>query len=217
MTSPKWDAAIVTALSRSDWWERAISPRLVHGDGDCLDWSGALIKGYGVVSIPARFAKTNSGGDVGVRVHRVAYLRAYGDVVGDLDLDHLCRRRLCANVTHLDPKTCRENLLAEGASTRAAAGAASTHCPRCGLPLSDENLIVTKRGHRACRYCQNQRSRERDRLICDAHTAMGMQQREYRDRFGKNKLTAHRVLDLLADGTSPREVIALLGNGATGR
>lgn len=44
------------------------------------------------------------------RAHQVAYLAACGPVPADHVLDHLCGRRACCAVHHLEPVTQSENL-----------------------------------------------------------------------------------------------------------
>ena len=87
-------------------------------------------------------------------VHRVAYEAAVGPIPEGLQLDHLCRNTLCTNPAHLEPVTCRENLLR--GNTLQAANAAKTHCPY-GHPYAGENLRVRrlKSGGlgRSCREC----------------------------------------------------------------
>ena len=91
--------------------------------------------------------------------HRAAWLAYRGDIPADhLQLDHLCRNRLCCNPDHLELVTNQEN----ARRSVAAIGAAGRGRPRqavCkyGHPLSGENLsIYTPPGgytRRVCRAC----------------------------------------------------------------
>lgn len=73
----------------------------------------------------------------------------------DLQLDHLCRNRLCVNPSHLEPVTCRENVLR--GNGRCAANAKKTHCPR-GHAYAGANLLIGTKGERCCRKCASIRS-----------------------------------------------------------
>jgi hypothetical protein len=97
--------------------------------------------------------------------HRFSYTVFIGDIPDGLQLDHLCRQRACCNPEHLEPVTCRENLLR--GDTLTAKEAAQTHCKE-GHPLSGPNLYVrpdrTKsRGCKTCRNASTRKSVERRR------------------------------------------------------
>lgn len=83
--------------------------------------------------------------------HRVAYELAKGPIPPGLQLDHLCRNPRCCNPEHLEPVTCRENVL-RGVGIPAQR-ARMTHCDR-GHELTPEN-IVPSAGYRRCRTCYN--------------------------------------------------------------
>lgn len=85
--------------------------------------------------------------------HRVSFELYRGKIPDGLELDHLCRVRHCVNPAHLEPVTCKVNLL-RGVSF-SAVNAVKTHCVH-GHELSAENLApyVEKRKHRRCRECE---------------------------------------------------------------
>lgn len=97
-------------------------------------------------------------------VHRVVYEHFVGPIPGQLQLDHLCRNRACANPEHLEAVTQKVNSLrGNGIGAR---NAAKTHC-KYGHPLSGENLQVYSGHWRRCRACQvlaSRRQYERRRL-----------------------------------------------------
>ena len=68
--------------------------------------------------------------------HRYAYELLTGPIPVGLQLDHLCRVRHCVNPDHLEPVTCRENLLR--GDTFQARNAAKTECPQ-GHPYDEVN------------------------------------------------------------------------------
>ena len=95
--------------------------------------------------------------------HRAAYEAWVGPIPDGLQLDHLCRVTLCCNPDHLEPVTCRENLLR--GDTLTAAEAAQTHC-RNGHEFTPTNTYVRpdRAGRtRGCRTCRTEQAREAHR------------------------------------------------------
>jgi hypothetical protein len=93
--------------------------------------------------------------------HRFAYTVFVGAIPEGLQLDHLCKVRACCNPDHLEPVTCRENLLR--GDTITASQVAQTHCKN-GHPLSGDNLYarpdrVNGRDCRTCRSAAKARAR----------------------------------------------------------
>ena len=116
--------------------------KMAYGEDGCWVWTASLnTKGYGNY--------WTDGTCVGA--HRYAYETIVGPVPEGLQLDHLCRNRNCVNPEHLEPVTCRENLLR--GETIAASHAQRSHCKH-GHELDDYNTYVyPKTGKRACRTC----------------------------------------------------------------
>lgn len=120
----------------------------VDMSGDCWLWTGPPDRdGYG------KFTVT---GSQRAFAHRFAYEQLVGPIPDGLQLDHLCRVPACVRPEHLEPVTCRENLLR--GKTMAAARAAQTECHR-GHPFDEKNTYVNKYGHRSCRLCNSEKSR----------------------------------------------------------
>jgi hypothetical protein len=69
---------------------------------ECWLWTGSLNNsGYGFVSWDGE----------NKAAHRLAYELLTKELIqGGLEIDHLCRNRLCCNPAHLEPATHRENL-----------------------------------------------------------------------------------------------------------
>ena len=119
----------------------------VDPETGCWNWTaGRIWNGYGQFWLAGKKHYA----------HRVAYELLRGEIPEGLQIDHLCRNRACANPDHLEPVTCKENLLR--GETFQAANAAKTHCPQ-GHPYSGDNLYVYPDGRRGCRTCKLERDR----------------------------------------------------------
>ena len=108
----------------------------------CWNWTGSVTsEGYGTISVNGKSAFT----------HRLAYEECYGPIPKDKQIDHLCRNRRCANPSHMEVVTSRENTLrGNGICAQQARRAV---CPK-GHPYEGYNLYV-HRGKRYCRICRN--------------------------------------------------------------
>lgn len=101
--------------------------------------------GYGRISV----------GNRNRLVHRVAWELDNGPIPEGLTIDHVkargCRHKTCANVRHLEPVTCKVNVLR--GETVTAANAAKTHCGN-GHPFDEANTYWRPDGKgRDCRAC----------------------------------------------------------------
>lgn len=140
LADPKWEAAARVLLR-------------LELNGDCWVWPGP-VDGSGYASVrmrnPRRFMK----------IHRLLYEVFVGPIPEGLTIDHLCRKRTCANPAHLEAVTLRENVLRGTALS--AQRARQTHCKH-GHPLTGENVRVDKRNRRLCRTCAKRHQDERIR------------------------------------------------------
>lgn len=82
-------------LKRSALW-RFIGNLRVIPNG-CWEWTAA-VNGSGYGSFDRQMA------------HRWVYAHFYGSIAGGLDVDHLCRNRLCCNPAHLEAVTRSRNV-----------------------------------------------------------------------------------------------------------
>lgn len=74
--------------------------RRISFTDDCWNWQGAVTSsGYGSVGHRGRIWST----------HRLAYELLIGPIPDGLQIDHLCRNKLCCNPWHLEPVTVQEN------------------------------------------------------------------------------------------------------------
>lgn len=113
----------------------------VNSTSECWLWQGTTVhNGYG------RFWD----GERYVYAHRYSYEAFTGPIPEGLQLDHLCRVKACVNPLHLEPVTCRENLMR--GKTVAAAKAAQTHCIH-GHEFDTANTYYQTNGTRRCRTC----------------------------------------------------------------
>lgn len=145
--------------------------RYVEKTDSCWLWTGACNQGgYG------QFHGKNHRG----QASRFAYQFKVGEIPNGLDLDHLCRNRICVNPDHLEPVTRRTNLLRgirrlQGVGLR---GRSVTVCP-AGHVYDEPNTYVYH-GRRSCRTCKRDWDR-RHRLrltntgtVLSSHSPMGV-------------------------------------------
>jgi hypothetical protein len=123
---------------------------VVASPSGCWMWAGATTRGgYGHLGMGRR----------NQRAGRLAYLRLVGPIPGGLQIDHLCRVRLCVRPDHLETVTPLTNMrrsnagAAVAASNRRRIKAACVH----GHPFTPENTITYSDGRR-CQTCRRERS-----------------------------------------------------------
>lgn len=146
-----------------------MSKRIVVNEPGCWIWTGALRRGYGMLSIkaPDRCA------------HRVAYRLLVGELAPGLHIDHLCRTPACVNPAHMEPVTSAVNVL-RGVGF-GAVNAAKTHCIH-GHPFSGDNLLYSHSRGRLIRQCRACRRVIRQRYIArhPEHRAIKAEQERQR-------------------------------------
>ncbi len=103
----------------------------------CRIWTGTLDRdGYGL--------------DGTRRAHVIAWERERGPIPAGLEIDHICRRRACCALHHLEAVTRSENERRKSFRYRAR----RTHCP-AGHDLRIQRAI-TNEGGITCRLCNQQ-------------------------------------------------------------
>ena len=117
--------------------------RVDVGASGCWVWRGSKLQasGYGRIKMSGR----------SYVAHRAVYEAMVGPVPDGLQLDHLCRNRLCVNPDHLEPVTGRVNVLR--GETVVRANFEKTECVN-GHPLRNDNVIMVRGGRsRRCKAC----------------------------------------------------------------
>lgn len=106
----------------------------------CWNWTGSSnSRGYGCVAVKKKSQLS----------HRVAYQALVGPIPDGLQIDHLCRNKMCCNPAHLEPVTALEN------TRRALDVRGRSRCVK-GHPMAGPNLVVRHRygwEYRTCRMC----------------------------------------------------------------
>lgn len=113
--------------------------RVDRVEGDCWLWTGGQsVNGYGsCLDYLAETPRTTYAHRLSWRIHR-------GEIPEGLQIDHLCRNKLCVNPDHLEPVTQSENLKRRSAKVQC----------KSGHPFTAENTYQTKAGTRCCRTCR---------------------------------------------------------------
>ena len=113
----------------------------------CWTWTGATAgEGYGAAWDADNGRQTYA--------HRIAHELFHGPIPEGLEVDHLCRNRLCVRPTHLEAVTGAENKR----RARERAGLLD-HCAK-GHPFDEVNTYVNPKGYRSCRLCERARRRQ---------------------------------------------------------
>jgi hypothetical protein len=133
-----------------------------HDEHRCWSWLGGTVTrgGYGQFSLCR----------VNVLAHRLSYEMERGPIQAGLDLDHLCRNRICVNPWHLEPVSARENALRGVGPT--AKNALKVACPK-GHSYDVHEVEVSGATRRRCSMCARENGRRR--------------QKRYRERQASNR------------------------------
>ena len=134
-------------------WNRIPPPenRYVVTETGCWEWTGGrTYHGYARVYPDGRSKPS-------ISAHVWFYERLVGKVPPGMELDHLCRNRICVNPAHMEVVTHKVNTLR--GNNPCAINARATVCSR-GHEFADHTYIEPKTGYRYCRVCMTIRQRE---------------------------------------------------------
>lgn len=124
--------------------DRFLTKIVMREDG-CWSWIGNSDRhGYGLFKYDRRQRL----------VHRVAYELFVDAIPEGLEIDHLCRNRLCVNPSHLEPVPHLENMLRSPHFQGSGSGnPRKTACCK-GHEFTPENTRYERSGRRYCRECK---------------------------------------------------------------
>ena len=138
---------------------KAVRERLlsnIRPEGDCWVWMGFRNTwGYGTIKVRGEI----------LLAHRVSYEEFVTAIPEGLEIDHLCRNRMCINPAHLEPVPHIVNVqrgLAGKYPSNGDQERRKTHCPH-GHPYDLFNTHWTKLGHRECKACWREKNQRRRR------------------------------------------------------
>ena len=115
----------------------------------CWIWTGAQSLGYGQTSIKHKV----------IWAHRFSYELHKGPIPDGLQIDHLCKNKLCVNPDHLEAVSQKENL--RRGDGIAARNSKKTHCPQ-GHEFTPENTYHRKdKDGKFCRKCVTEQTMSR--------------------------------------------------------
>lgn len=89
------------------FWDKIDIGDIFRDLGPCWLWTGTIVKDYGQIRVKGK----------GLKASRFGYQGLIGSIGEGLQLDHLCRIKLCVNPNHLEPVTSATNVR-RGLSTK---------------------------------------------------------------------------------------------------
>ena len=101
-------------------------------------------------------------GDNKTGAHRFSYTTFNGSIPDGLQIDHLCRNKVCVNPKHLEAVTARENQMRNPDSI-VLANLLKTHCHR-GHELIGDNLYKRKDNRRDCMTCRRLNNKKHSKV-----------------------------------------------------
>ena len=136
MPPPKW---------RLNSSELARINRQIKKEEDCWIWQGP--------QTPNGYGKHKTGpGKTDRVIHRIVWEHYKNQQITEgLQLDHLCRNRLCCNPDHFEQVTGSENTKRQDHANRR-----KTHCPK-DHEYTEETTRITPAGKRVCKICDRAR------------------------------------------------------------
>lgn len=131
---------------------------------DCWLWAGKVDRyGYGGLQIWI------DGKDRYYIAHRIVYQTLVGPIPEGLDLDHLCKVKLCVNPEHLEPVTKRVNTQRRFGVTLQYGADWPMKCAR-GHELTPDNVYIVLKNKntgttgKTCKTCISELGKKRYRI-----------------------------------------------------
>ncbi len=122
----------------------------VDKSGECWLWIGHVENsGYGAFSWREGALHRKA------RAHRYAYELVVGPIPAGLEIDHLCRNKLCVRPDHLEPVTRAENI------RRAYDARPARAACRRGHVYTEQTTKINANGYRHCLICHRAADRAR--------------------------------------------------------
>jgi hypothetical protein len=108
---------------------------------NCWLWTGAIhTNGYGVIGVGSRTDNTRRT----EYAHRLSYMFYVAPIAEGMEIDHVCRNRVCVNPDHLRVVTHKDNIVYRY----------DDKCAK-GHPFTEDNTYYRKdNGYRQCRACR---------------------------------------------------------------
>lgn len=126
----------------------------IDASGDCWQWTGRDDrKGYGDLSVKIDGKWRNC------KAHRIVWTLLCGPIPDGLQIDHLCRNRLCVNPDHLEPVTPFVNV--HRSYSPSALRARQTACK-----YGHSNWYLLPTGNRACASCHRPGGNNASKVVC---------------------------------------------------
>ena len=123
---------------------------LVPGPNGCWTWTGRTNdNGYGVLEVGSRVDRTKGP----VLIHRLAYELGKGPIPDGLEIDHLCRNRRCANISHLEAVTHIVNVHRGNVTVYVPLEIAANQSCKHEHKFTVENTYCDPKGKLHCRRC----------------------------------------------------------------
>lgn len=139
-----WHGRILATDPVVRFWEK------VNKDGPL--WNGTACWVWVAYQDGKGYGNFGFGHSKHVKAYRVAYEWAKGSIPKGLELDHLCRNKLCVNPEHMEAVTHAENVRRGLAGKVHNHQLAKIHCP-LGHPYDLLNTYYFPDGRRKCRAC----------------------------------------------------------------
>jgi hypothetical protein len=119
--------------------------KVIKQSSGCWEWIGCLTSnGYGLFW----------DGEGKIRAHRFAYEEVKGIIPDGLEIDHLCRNKICVNPNHLEVVTRTENIKRGILPGILRTRKLSRDCCLRGHPYNLFNTHIRPDGSRECRACR---------------------------------------------------------------